>query len=210
VLTQNQRSDLRDRILEAAEQIVREKGAANATTREIARAAGCAEGSIYVHFQNKEELLVALVIERRPEFPRLLELPGFAGTATVRENLEEFLTQLVTLLEEALPLITSLLGDPALLARHTGLLRERQAGSYEVLEALRAYLRAERRGGRIDTSVDPAFSAGLLLAACRGFVLSTRVLGDVEPSSARRFARRLVHALLPGLEPAGASRRGVT
>jgi AcrR family transcriptional regulator len=187
---------MRGRILGAAEDVVRARGAANATTREIARAAGCAEGSIYVHFRDKSELLVALVVERRPEFARLLELPSFAGRRTPRANLEEFVVDAVALLEELLPLISGLMADPELLARYAEQLRERRAGPYEVLEALRAYLRAEQRAGRLDAGLDPAFTAALLISAVRGFVLSTRLLRDVGPLSARRFARGLVEAVL--------------
>jgi AcrR family transcriptional regulator len=198
---------MRGRILEAADKVIREQGAARATTREIARAAGCAEGSIYVHFADKGELLLALIVERRPEFSRLVELPSFAGTASVRDNVEEFVVQVVGLLEDLLPLIAGLLADPALLARYAQRLRERQAGPYEVMEAFRAYVRAEQREGRIDATVDPAFTASLLISACRGFVLSTRLLGDIEPMTGRRFARRLAQSLLPGLEPAPTSSR---
>lgn len=187
---------MRGRILGAAEDVVRARGAANATTREIARAAGCAEGSIYVHFRDKSELLVALVVERRPEFARLLELPSLAGRRTPRANLEAFVVDAVALLEELLPLLSGLMADPELLARYAEQLRERRAGPYEVLEALRAYLRAEQRAGRLDAGLDPAFTAALLISAVRGFVLSTRLLRDVGPLSTRRFARGLVEAVL--------------
>lgn len=187
---------MRGRILAAAEDVVRARGVANATTREIARAAGCAEGSIYVHFRDKDELLVALVVERRPEFARLLELPSLAGRRTPRENLEDFVVDAVALLEELLPLISGLMADSELLARYAEQLRQRRAGPYEVLEALRAYLRAEQRAGRLDGGLDPVFTAALVVSAVRGFVLSTRLLRDLGPISARRFARGLVELVL--------------
>jgi AcrR family transcriptional regulator len=199
---------MRSRILAAAEDVVRARGAANATTREIARAAECAEGSIYVHFRDKDELLVALVVERRPEFARLLDLPTFAGRRTPRENLEDFVVQAVALLDEVFPLLSGLLADPELLARYAQHLRDRRAGPYEVLEALRVYLRAEQRAGRIDAGIDPAFTAALLLAAARGFVLSTRFLRDLGSISAQRFARGLVHTVLGGSDGSAGAAAG--
>ncbi|HEX2045810.1 MAG TPA: TetR/AcrR family transcriptional regulator [Gaiellaceae bacterium] len=196
MLTQQSPKDMRERILSAAEDVVRARGAAHATTREIARAARCSEGSIYVHFRDKDELLVALVVERRPQFARLRDLPALAGKRTPRENLEEFVVEAVALLEEVLPLLSGLLADPDLLARYAEHLRERRAGPYEVLEALRGYLRAEQRAGRIDAGLDPAFTAALVLAAVRGFVLSSRFLRDLGPISGRRFARGLVETVL--------------
>ena len=59
---------LRRRIIEAADTLIREHGIAGATTREIARAAGCAEGSIYVHFEDKIDLVIAVIVEREPYF----------------------------------------------------------------------------------------------------------------------------------------------
>ena len=48
-------------ILDAALAIFSKKGFAEATTAEIARTAGVAEGTIYNYFQSKRELLVAVV-----------------------------------------------------------------------------------------------------------------------------------------------------
>jgi len=51
----------RNQILMGAAQVFSEKGYHQATTKEIAKAAGVAEGTIYNYFQNKRELLVAMI-----------------------------------------------------------------------------------------------------------------------------------------------------
>ncbi len=51
----------RTQILMGAAQVFSEKGYHKATTKEIARAAGVSEGTIYNYFGNKRELLLALV-----------------------------------------------------------------------------------------------------------------------------------------------------
>jgi AcrR family transcriptional regulator len=53
----------RARILEGAGQVFAEKGYHNANTKEIAAAAGVAEGTIYNYFENKRALLFALLEE---------------------------------------------------------------------------------------------------------------------------------------------------
>ncbi len=53
--------DKRRQILEAAERVFRAKGLAGATTREIARDAGCAEGTIYLHFEDRMALFSAVL-----------------------------------------------------------------------------------------------------------------------------------------------------
>jgi AcrR family transcriptional regulator len=51
----------KQQILDAAMDIFSEKGFATATTAEIARAAGVAEGTIYNYFRNKRELFIAVI-----------------------------------------------------------------------------------------------------------------------------------------------------
>ena len=51
----------RTQILMGAAQVFAEKGFHKATTKEIAKAAGISEGTIYNYFDNKRELLVAMV-----------------------------------------------------------------------------------------------------------------------------------------------------
>ena len=50
----------RMQILMGASQVFAEKGYHQATTKEIAKAAGVSEGTIYNYFANKRELLVEL------------------------------------------------------------------------------------------------------------------------------------------------------
>lgn len=64
-MTQTLRARLKnvaaEALLEAAERVMIEKGYEKATMQDIAAAAGCAVGTLYVHFKNKEELFRALV-----------------------------------------------------------------------------------------------------------------------------------------------------
>ncbi len=51
----------RSQILMGAAQVFAKKGYHQATTKEIAKAAGVSEGTIYNYFQNKRDLLVAMI-----------------------------------------------------------------------------------------------------------------------------------------------------
>ncbi len=73
----------RNQILMGAAQVFSQKGFHKATTKEIASAAGVSEGTIYNYFDNKRELLVAMIeliglrslrpiIDDPPEDPRKL------------------------------------------------------------------------------------------------------------------------------------------
>jgi len=55
--------DKRRRILDAAVQVFAEKGYFASRVTDVARAAGVADGTIYLYFQNKDHLLVSLLDE---------------------------------------------------------------------------------------------------------------------------------------------------
>jgi AcrR family transcriptional regulator len=76
--------ETRDRILDAAAELMRTRGIIRTTTKEIAKAAGFSEATLYKHFRDKEELLLKVLRERMPDFARF----GFeAGEGTVEDNL---------------------------------------------------------------------------------------------------------------------------
>lgn len=84
----------REQIVQAALGLFAEKGFARTTTRDIANAAGIAEGTIYNHFASKEELLLAFVKSAALDtlgdlFDRLETLDDLtAVTAIIRNRLE--------------------------------------------------------------------------------------------------------------------------
>jgi TetR/AcrR family fatty acid metabolism transcriptional regulator len=58
------RQDKRVRIVDAAVQVFAEKGFRGARISDIARAAGVADGTIYLYFRNKEDLLLTIFEEK--------------------------------------------------------------------------------------------------------------------------------------------------
>jgi len=63
----NNGGEKRDRILRAAVKIFSRKGFFNSKVSEIARAAEVADGTIYLYFRNKEDLLISLFEEKMGE-----------------------------------------------------------------------------------------------------------------------------------------------
>ncbi len=59
--------------VEAAEAIIAEKGYDGATMQDIARAAGCAAGTLYLYFRNKEELFNAMVAKHSHAISALVQ-----------------------------------------------------------------------------------------------------------------------------------------
>jgi AcrR family transcriptional regulator len=197
------KSTLRRRIIEAADALIRERGLAGATTREIAKAAGCAEGSIYVHFEDKIDLIVAVVVEREPFFAALLELPEKAGEASLEESLVPWVEELLKLLQDNQPIFLALMGDRAIFERFKARLLERQTGLPAVLQAASDYVRAEQALGRIEGRVRPEVVASILVGACRDQVFA-RVFAVQDSPPPEGFAQALVRTVVLGLAPTSA------
>lgn len=85
----NQPASTKEALLNAAVQLMAQKGVKAATTRAIARAAGVTEGAVYRHFVSKEELYL-------DAYTRLITTMTHAkeaivsSSATLREKLREW------------------------------------------------------------------------------------------------------------------------
>jgi AcrR family transcriptional regulator len=194
----------RDQLVDAAERVLRTKGLARATTKEIAREAGYAEGTLYLHFADKLDLVRAVHERLLPAFVEVVRhLPARAGGGTVEGNLTDLARSALRLYRDVLPLGSSLFADPELLRRYRALLADRGGGPHRAWEPVVAYLRAEQALGRVDPDTDPAAAALLLLGACQQLVFVELMNGpETLPFRDRPDpAPALVATLLAGLAP---------
>jgi AcrR family transcriptional regulator len=195
----------RERIVEAAERVMRERGLARSTTKEIARAAGYSEGTLYKHFESKEDLFLSVLDERLPSFLALVEeLPARVGRGTVRGTLEEAASTALAFYGEIVPMAASIFSEPGLLARHREGVHKRGAGPRMVNEALAAYLDAEKRLGRVREDADPEAAAAMLLGACYQRAFFRSFLGEDVPAEGEEgFVEDVAHTLMRSLSPSG-------
>src|SRR5262245_31694434 len=107
--------DKRTRLIDAAQRVMSRRGVAGATTKEIAAEAGVAEGTIYNHFADKLDLCLAVVRRRADEMFR--HLPTESGRRSVRSVLIEVVEERLRVSEETVPLMSAVVGDPALAAQ---------------------------------------------------------------------------------------------
>ena len=202
---------MRDRILAAAVSVMRERGVANTTTKEIARVAGVAEGSIYNHFGNKTELVAASMAEVAGGIRETLaRLPERVGRNTVEDNLAELAEAEISFFADLLPITGPVLGDRDL---RTWL---RDGGPREAAgdappdpvaghAAVIAYLDAERAAGRLAAWAKPPYLAALLLGACQQYAF-VRLLTPAEaitgiaglPADPAEYAREVAHTVMAG------------
>ena len=194
------RAETRQLILDGAKKVVREKGLAGATTREIARAVGVADGTLYVHFADRVELFLALLRQSLPPMTGpLRELEYLAGRGTVRRNLEGVVRGALAFMEEIVPLAASLFAEPELLRAHQEELRLRNEGPHISMAAVESYIRAEQRLGRVDKRVNPKIVYVLLFGACLHRVFISHFLGHSVGPSDDVFVKQVVVATMNGL-----------
>ncbi|MGP4008687.1 TetR/AcrR family transcriptional regulator [Streptomyces sp. 4N124] len=190
----------RVRILDAAHELMLTVGLARATTKEIAKAAGCSEAALYKHFASKEDLFIRVLAERLPRLgPLLTSLAAEPGRHTLEENLTEIARQAALFYEQSFPIAASLYAETQLKRRHDDAMRQMGMGPHKPIEGLDAYLRAEQDAGRIRADADTFAAASLLLGACaqRAFAYDATPEGVRPPLD--DFARRLARTLLAGV-----------
>jgi AcrR family transcriptional regulator len=180
-------------------------GLARATTKEIAKAAGCSEAALYKYFESKEELFIRVLTERLPRLTPLLQsLAAEPGQGTIEENLTEIARQAALFYEQSFPIAASLYAETQLKRRHDDAMRRMGSGPHMPIEGLDAYLRAEQTAGRVHPDADTFAAASLLLGACsqRAFAYDATETGARPPVD--DFAHRLARTLLSGIADATA------
>jgi len=102
--------DTRQRILEAALELMIERGYAATSVRDIAEQVRMTKGSLYYHFESKDDLLFALLT------PLVTAMDEFVGQARTAERITaDLLRRLVDIFDDHAPLLRALMGDPAVI-----------------------------------------------------------------------------------------------
>jgi AcrR family transcriptional regulator len=154
----------RERILDAAETVLRTAGYAHATTKEIARLAGFSEATLYKNFADKAAILVAVLHERLPSPTGVLDAK--AGQDTVEANITTMARAALAFYLESFPISVSIFSSRSLRDAHTASLRKLGAGPDKPLAGITGYLAAERDLGRVRADRDLDAAAALLLGGC--------------------------------------------
>jgi AcrR family transcriptional regulator len=187
-------------ILEAAEQMLQTKGLARLTNKEIAEAAGCAEGTLYKHFDTKEALILAAIEENIPDFLSVVR-EDRVGEGTIEENVRDIALAAIRYYRKLLPLSTALFADIELLNHFRLWMKEQKGGPSSIYERVASYVAAEQRLGRLNQAVDPFSFAALLLGSCHQYVYIQYFQGyDPFPVSEEKFVAGIVQTLLLGVE----------
>ena len=189
-------------ILRAAERLMQTRGLSGVTTREISREVGCSEGALYVHFNGRLELLLAMLEESLPDMLRPLQaLRESVGRGSPHKNLVQALIGIFKFHQRIVPETASLFAEPELLAAYRSSLKRGGKGPHLSIKVLEDYIRSEQRLKRIASPTDATLAAILLMSSSffRAFV--ERFFGKPMQPAWSTFAEQLVATVVPKRPP---------
>lgn len=177
---------------------MRRDGLVHATTKEIAREAGCSEALLYKHFPDKRDIFLRVLTERAPRLEHATDLPG---NDTVVANMERLVKDLLEFYEQGFPIAASIYSSAELLTAHREAMTARGVGPHGPSRILARYLDQEVLLARLPP-LDTDAIARLLTGAALHEAFLVSYAGDALRDSTE-LAHRLVAALnLTGESPA--------
>ncbi len=189
--------DKRDRILKAAVKVFARTGFHATRVSEVAKAAGVADGTIYLYFKSKEELLVSLFEDRVEKLLAHMneQLPKEPNAPA---RLRAIIDMQLGLLEgerELAEVIT------VILRQSTRLMKELAAPHFlAYLDAIAKVIAEGQAKGDFRRDISPHIAARAIFGALDGIAL-TWALGKAEAGALARAAGQLADILLRGLAP---------
>ena len=184
----------RQRILRAAIQVFAQKGFYATRVSEIARAAGIADGTIYLYFKNKDSILVSIFEEQLGRLVEVLERE-IAAAETVENKVRRIIELQLGLFEGERELAEVITVN---LRQSSQLLKEYAAPLFvRYLETIASVLAAGQAEGVVREDLSPRILARSLWGALDGLAL-TWTLTDGNPENLRKAAQHLGEVFLYG------------
>lgn len=161
--------DKRERILDAAEHVFAEHGFFAARVSEIAKRAGVADGTIYLYFKSKDDLLISL-FESRMERVNAALAEAIAPIARPIDKLRTFIRAYLTLVAEQ-PSVAEVLTVE--LRQSSKFMKEYSNPRFaEFLRQLAAVIADGQAAGELDASVPAPLAARAIFGVLDELALS--------------------------------------
>lgn len=188
-------ADKRDRILNAAVKVFAKNGFYATRVSEIAKAAGVADGTIYLYFKSKDDVLITIFEDG---IQRLLAI--LREVAAADESFDARITRIIELqlglLEEQRDLAEVITVN---LRQSSTLLKQYAAPLFsEYIDVMAGLVREGQREGAFRTDVNARVVARALFGALDAILL-TWALGEADPASLRKSASHCASLFLDGL-----------
>ena len=197
----NGAGEKRDRILRAAVKIFSRKGFFNSKVSEIARAAEVADGTIYLYFRNKDDLLISLFEEKMGEVVADVRRRIAAGGSAI-DRLRIFIENHMDLLERESGLVEVIQVE---LRQSTKFLKDYTPVKFlEYLEVISDILEEGKREGLIRPDLNVSIARRAIFGALDELSL-TYILSRKPKYHPSITAAELCRLLLEGLRVPGAT-----
>ncbi len=187
--------DKRERILKAAIRVFARKGFYATRVSEIAKAAGVADGTIYLYFKNKDDVLISLFEERIGRL--IVELRTIAqGPGTVTERLRGIIALQLGQMEGRRDLAEVVTVN---LRQSTKLMKQYALPLFtQYVQVMAALVEEGQRNGELREDLQPLVVARALWGSMDGLLLTWAVT-DGESTSLRRASADLATLYVSGL-----------
>jgi TetR/AcrR family fatty acid metabolism transcriptional regulator len=188
-------ADKRERILKAAIKVFARKGFYAARVSEIAKAAGVADGTIYLYFRNKDDVLTSVFESRITRLVEVLrEIVGAGG------SFEDRFRRIVELQLGVLEGRRELAEVVTVNLRQSSKLLKQFAAPFFVqyLEVMAGLVAEAQQAGVVRADVSPRVVARAVWGALDGIAL-TWAIGGGEPGQLARAAPQVASVFLQGL-----------
>jgi TetR/AcrR family fatty acid metabolism transcriptional regulator len=193
--------DKRERILTSAMRIFASKGFFGAKVSDIADDAGVADGTIYLYFKSKDDLLISLFEEQMLKVNEVLT-SAMAGASTADQKLRSFIHAYMALVAEnrdAAEVITIELRQSAKFMKEY-----KNPRFADFLKTLAHVIDDGQRQGRFRADVPASFAARALFGALDELALMW-VTSRAERLDIRKVADWIGDLVLQGLVSKGGS-----
>jgi AcrR family transcriptional regulator len=184
----------REQILKASLEVLRERGIARLTTREVAERAGVSEGSVFYHFGDRFGLLRA-VFEGSLTPLLKLSVAGVAA-ADVRTTLENFSDAVQGFLATGLDVLLAAHGDAELREGTATFLAEQDYGPHRGIRIIGDYLATQQAAGSVRADVDPRVVAYLIVSDALSRTLQPKLLAHTKGVPTRKAFFDSIMAML--------------
>jgi TetR/AcrR family transcriptional regulator, transcriptional repressor for nem operon len=168
--------DTRERLIESTRELLWERGYVGTSPKAIQERSGAGQGSMYHHFQGKQELALA-AIERNVADLVTRADADLDGPGTVTERVTRYMRRERAALRGC-P-VGRLTMDPDVMADPD--LRQPVEDAFAtVRDRLARVIDEGRRSGELDPSADPAAVAAALVAVLQGGYVLARASGSAD------------------------------
>ncbi len=184
--------------MDAAIKVFAERGFHTATVAEIARGAGVADGTIYLYFKSKDDLLLRLFDEKMTELLEAARL-ALADEKTAPARLRRFIQLHLSLVEKNPELASVLIVELRQSAQFLKAADRNKLASY--VDLIAEVVRAGQESGELNNGISPVVVKRAIFGALDELALGWLLSG--RRTNLRKTAAEVAEWLVRGLLPDG-------